>query len=91
MEEKFLEFARGWLDEFGGIVIEPTWLEWNDGVVLNLARTIQAERVFDRLPILADALEEAGCTDPILLEHFRYPGSHRCGCWILDRWLGELE
>src|SRR5262249_36420153 len=90
MEEKLLVFARDWLHEFSGITVAPEWLEWNDGLVLNLVRTIQAERAFDRLPILADALEEAGCADPILLEHFRYPGPHRCGCWILDRWLEEF-
>jgi hypothetical protein len=90
MEEKMPNFARGWLHEFGGIAVAPEWLEWNDGLVLNLVRTIQAERAFDRLPILADALEEAGCTDPILLEHFRYPGPHHRGCWILDRWIDEF-
>ncbi len=42
-----------------------------------------------RLAVLADALEEAGCTNADLLGHLRGPGAHVCGCWALDLLLGK--
>jgi hypothetical protein len=48
-----------------------------------MARTIYDEQSFDRLPILADALEDAGCTDRAVLDHCRSSGSHVRGCWVL--------
>jgi hypothetical protein len=47
------------------------------------------ERAFDRLPILADALEEAGCAEADLLAHLRGPAPHVRGCWALDLLLGK--
>jgi hypothetical protein len=41
------------------------------------------------MPILADALEEAGCTDAVILNHCRQPGEHFLGCWIVDSILGK--
>jgi hypothetical protein len=64
--------------------VEKAWLAWDGGTVVQLADAIYAERAFDRLPILADALEEAGCTDTALLGHLRGPGPHVRGCWALD-------
>lgn len=61
--------------------IEPNW---QSSTVLGLARHIQALRDFDLLPILADALEEAGCHDSFLLHHARDPGPHRLGCWLVE-------
>jgi len=52
--------------------------------VTNLAREIYEGRYFDRLPILADALEDAGCTDADILNHCRQPGEHVRGCWVID-------
>jgi hypothetical protein len=49
-----------------------------------LAQTVYDERAFDRLSILADALETAGCQDAELLDHLRGPGLHTRGCWPLD-------
>jgi hypothetical protein len=46
-------------------------------------------RALDRLPILADALEEAGCTDADILAHCRGPGPHVRGCWVVDLLLGK--
>jgi hypothetical protein len=57
--------------------------------VLILAQGIYADRAFDRLPLLADALEDAGCTDPDLLRHLRSPGPHVRGCWAVDALLGR--
>jgi hypothetical protein len=64
-------------------------LGWNDGTVLKLATAIYDERAFDRLPILADALEEAGCTNPVILFHSRARSDHARGCWLLDLILGR--
>ncbi len=57
--------------------------------VLGLARAIYEQGRFADLLILADALEEAGCTDGELLGHLRSPGPHVRGCWALDLILGE--
>jgi hypothetical protein len=57
---------------------------WRTETVLALASAIEAERAFDRMPILADALEEAGCDWPELLAHCRDSPSHAPGCWVLD-------
>ena len=56
--------------------------------LLGLAEAVYEESAFERLPILADALEDAGCTDERLLRHLREPGGHVRGCWGLDLVLG---
>ena len=66
------------------ITRDPLWLVWNEGVVSNLSRSIYDERAYDRLPILADALEDAGCTVVEVLTHLRGKGPHARGCWALD-------
>jgi hypothetical protein len=53
-------------------------------VAVRLAETIYLDRAFDRLPILADALEEAGCTNAEVLAHCRGPVPHVRGCWVVD-------
>jgi hypothetical protein len=67
----------------------PSWLSWNDGVAVKLARVIYEERRFADLPILADALEDAGCTDADILGHCRSGGEHVRGCWVVDLLLGK--
>src|SRR5262245_44816613 len=62
---------------------------WRTANTLDLSRTIYDERAFDRLPILADALMDAGCDNPELLGHLRSPGPHVRGCWALDLILGR--
>jgi hypothetical protein len=57
--------------------------------VVALAQSIYDERAFDRLPILGDALEEAGCQNAEILTHCREPGPHFRGCWALDLLLGK--
>jgi hypothetical protein len=69
--------------------VDPACLSWRDGTVLKMAQAIYDDRAFDRLPILADALEEAGCSDPILLAHLRGPGPHVRGCFAVDALLGK--
>jgi hypothetical protein len=74
---------------FRSISINHAWLTWHDGTVSKMAQSIYAERVFASLPILADALEEAGCTDASILNHCRGPGPHVRGCWVIDFLLGK--
>jgi len=69
--------------------IDASVLAWNEGTVPRLAQAIYDEHAFDRLPILADALEEAGCRDADMLYHSRGPGPHARGCWVLDLILGK--
>lgn len=69
---------------FRPATINPAWLAWNDGTVKKIAQAIYNERAFDRMPILADALEEAGCTNANILAHCRQPGEHVRGCWVVD-------
>ena len=54
-----------------------------------MAQAIDAERDFTRMPILGDALEDAGCTDEPILAHCRQPGIHTRGCWVVDLLLGR--
>jgi len=67
----------------------PSWLRWHDGAAVHIAQAIYDDRRFLDLPILADALEEAGCTDPEILSHCRGPGEHIRGCWVVDLVLGR--
>jgi hypothetical protein len=64
-------------------------LRWNRGTVRMMAQAIYQERAFHELPSLADALEEAGCSDPDVLAHLRSAGPHVRGCWALDLVLGK--
>jgi hypothetical protein len=52
--------------------------------VPRIARSIYEGRGFDQMPILADGLEEAGCSDPHILAHCREQGEHVRGCWLVD-------
>ncbi|MBP3956391.1 hypothetical protein J8F10_13995 [Gemmata sp. G18] len=62
------------------------WLTPN---VTAIAESIDANRAFDQMPILADALEEAGCDDGDVLDHFRHERRHTQRCLILDWLLGK--
>ena len=64
----------------------PAWLTTD---VLGLARKVYEDRAFDRLPILADALTDAGCNDETILTHCRSKGPHVRGCWVVDLVLGK--
>jgi hypothetical protein len=57
---------------------------WATPAVLSVARAIYEERRFVDLPVLADALEEAGCTNADILDHCRSGGEHVLGCWAVD-------
>lgn len=71
------------------VVLEPLWLHWNEQCVPNMARGIAAAQTWADLPILADALEEAGCDSRALLDHLRGGAQHYPGCWAVDLLLGR--
>ena len=56
---------------------------------VNLAQSIYDDRAFERMPNLADALDEAGCTSAEILNHCRSEGPHVRGCWVVDLILGK--
>jgi hypothetical protein len=66
---------------FRRVAVDQTWLS---ATVVALAQGVYEERAFDRLPILADALQDAGCTDEDVLAHCRSPEPHARGCWVVD-------
>ena len=73
-------------DPFRPVAFDP---RWRTAAALGLARAAHADGAFDRLPILADALEEAGCEDAVVLAHCRGGGPHARGCWVVDGLLGR--
>jgi hypothetical protein len=74
---------------FRPMAVDPRWLSWNGATVPRLAQDIYDDRDFDRLSVLADALEEAGCVSSEILAHCRAPGRHVRGCWVVDLLLGK--
>ena len=70
-------------------IFNPFWMgvrheAWLTETVLGLARNIATLGTFERLPVLADALEDAGCDDAELLDHCRSTAPHVRGCWVID-------
>jgi hypothetical protein len=88
-------------DLFGNVfrpvpAVDPAWLAWKGGTVARLAQAAYDDRHLPegtlelaRLAALADALEDAGCTNAELLGHLRGPGPHVRGCWAVDLVLGK--
>lgn len=68
------------------VTIDPRWLT---STVMDLAQVIYDEKAFDRMPILADALMDAGCDNEEIIAHCRGEGPHVRGCWIVDLLLGK--
>jgi hypothetical protein len=82
---------------FHPVIISPSLLTWNDATVVRLAQAAYEERHLPagtldntRLAVLADALEEADCSNEDVLGHLRGPGPHVRGCWAIDLCLGKL-
>ena len=76
--------------------LSPSVLQWNGGTVKGLAEEAYEHRLLpsghldpQRLAVLADALEETGCSDEAILSHLRGPGPHVRGCWVVDMILGR--
>jgi hypothetical protein len=64
--------------------LNPAWLEWNGGCVRQLLHAICSRKMTDLMPLLADALEAAGCRDELVLFHCRLPARHTRDCWVLN-------
>jgi hypothetical protein len=75
---------------FRPLSVNAVWLIWQGGTVPKIAQAVYDDLAFDRLPILADALEEAGCTKAEILDHCRSGGEHVRGCWVVDLLLGKM-
>ncbi|MCE9566327.1 MAG: hypothetical protein K8U57_30250 [Planctomycetes bacterium] len=72
---------------FRPVTLSP---EWRTTTVLALANQLYESRNFDAMPILADALQDAGCENDDILNHCREPGEHVRGCWVVDMILGKM-
>jgi hypothetical protein len=64
-------------------------LAWNDATVRRLAEAVYGECAWGKLPVLADALLDAGCQDEELMRHCRLEEPHVRGCWAVDLILGR--
>lgn len=71
---------------FRPVPLDPRWLTSS---VLDLAAGIYEDRAFERMPLLADALMDAGCADEQIINHCRSEGPHVRGCWVVDLILGK--
>ena len=71
---------------FRPVTLDPSWLS---STAICIAQGIYDDKAFDRLPILADALQDAGCENADILNHLRSDGPHVKGCWALDLVLGK--
>lgn len=90
IDERFATQASILRDIFGNpfrlVTADRRWLT---SAVLDVAQATYDERCFDRLPILADALQDAGCDDEVVLTHCRNGRVHARGCWVVDMVLGK--
>jgi hypothetical protein len=86
VQSLFVEFV-GWLNvTAGAIAVETSWLTFD---VVSLAEGIYQDKAFDRLPILSDALMDAGCDNQDILDHCRQSSEHVRGCWVIDLLTGR--
>jgi hypothetical protein len=81
---------------FRPITANPAWLAWRAGAIPKLAESTYGDRELPSghldtalLAILADMLENAGCSDAEVLGHLRGPGPHARGCFVVDAVLGR--
>jgi hypothetical protein len=88
-EQTFLGYLH---DVFGPDPYKPVKVvrAWRTTTAVSLARSMDTSRDFSAMPVLADALQEAGCEHPAVLNHCRDPkASHVRGCWVIDLVLGK--
>jgi hypothetical protein len=71
---------------FRPVTFDPAWRTEQS---VGLARMMYEKRTFDAMPILSDALQDAGCDNEDILRHCREPGVHVRGCWVVDLVLGK--
>jgi hypothetical protein len=73
-------------DPFRPVTLKSSWLT---STVLTLVQQIWNSRNFSTMPILADALQDAGCDNEDILNHCRQPGEHARGCFVVDLLLAK--
>jgi hypothetical protein len=87
---EYLRQCRDIRDIFGNpfhpLDLAPSWIT---SEAVAVAHTMYDARAFDRMPILGDALEDAGCADAAILAHCRERVEHDRGCWVVDAMLGR--
>jgi hypothetical protein len=71
---------------FRPVTADPAWLT---STVVALTRQMYDSGDFSAMPILADALQDAGCENADILGHCRGDGPHARGCWVVDLILGK--
>ncbi|MCE9568371.1 MAG: hypothetical protein K8U57_40745 [Planctomycetes bacterium] len=71
---------------FRSVTVDPAWLT---STVVSLARQMYESRDFTTMPILADALQDAGCDEPTIRAHCQCEEPHVRGCWLIDMVLGK--
>jgi hypothetical protein len=90
VEQESVAVAALLRDIFGNpfrpVTFGPSWCT---DTTVSLARTMYESREFGAMPILADALQDAGCDNEVILDHCRSPGPHVRGCWVVDLVLGR--
>jgi hypothetical protein len=74
---------------FRSASLAPAVLAWQGGLLVSMARRMYDSRDFTDMPVLADALEEAGCQNADIVGHCRSGGEHVRGCWVVDLLLGK--
>ncbi|MBN9119700.1 MAG: hypothetical protein J0I06_11180 [Planctomycetes bacterium] len=74
-------FREAFGDPFSPVKFNP---EWRTDTAVMLARSIVTRRTFDLMPVLSDALMDAGCEDGRVIGHCRSSRPHARGCWVLD-------
>jgi hypothetical protein len=78
------EYDRDYDWVYVSLPADPAWLNWNNQTVRHLARRIRKTGETVLLPVLADALEEAGCTDATLLDHCRQLEVNGSRSWVVE-------
>jgi hypothetical protein len=86
---RLAEFVLSRLTEWAEPV-EPLRRAWLTSDVVALAKGIHATAALDGIPALTDALLEAGCDDPLVMEHLRTCPDHGPSCWVVEMILASL-
>lgn len=76
-----MSMAEAWCRSRWQPALDPSWFT---STVVALTHGIATDRAFDRLPILADALQDAGCDDESILDHLRTGGPHPRCCFVVE-------
>jgi hypothetical protein len=90
-KEEAEAYMRSLLRDVFGNIIRPVGFDssWRTSTIITLARQMYDSRDFSAIPILADALQDAGCDNDAILTHCREPGPHVRGCWVCDLCLAK--